>query len=153
MSPYEASAIIAIGWAQQGRIDEALAAVEEVVEHRPDHPFVRATAALCYALAGQPDTALEHARAVGSMSGTTYLDEVFAHIAASSAAWQLGTAADAHTEALAAVERAVAVGDVIATAFAADAFRALTGNAHPAFDRSHLTEGWATVVRGLTPAR
>jgi len=39
----------------------------------------------------------------------------------------------------------------VATAFAAAAFRALTGHDHAAFDRTYLTDGWATVVRGLTP--
>jgi len=150
-SPYEASAIIALGFAQQGRIDDALAAIEDVMATRLDHPFVRAAAALCYALAGQPEKAIEHAQAVGSMSGATYLDEVFAHVAAAGAAAQQGNATHVQTEAEAAVQRAAAVGDVVATAFAAAAFRALTGHDHAAFDRTYLTDGWATVVRGLTP--
>ena len=148
--PYEAEVIVALGLAQQGKVDEALAAAEHVAAEHPEHPFVMAATALCESLAGLPERAIEHAAAVAGSTGATYLDEVFALVASAGAAAQQGDAARAEAAARAAVARATDVGDVAATAFAATALSALTGHSLTSTDRTNLGEGWATVVRGLT---
>ena len=149
-SPYEAQVIVALGLAQQGRVDEALAAAEQVVAEHPDHPFVMAAAALCETAAGLPQRAIEHATAVASSSGATYLDQVFALVASAGAAAQQGDTSRAEANATAAVARATEVGDVAATALATATLSSLTGNGLAGVDRTHLGDGWATLVRSLT---
>ncbi len=152
-SPYEAHAIVAVGLAQQGRFDEALARVEDLLGAHADHPFAQSTAALCHAAIGQPERAIECALAVDSSSGATYLDEVFAFVAAAGAAHQQGDAARATAAAHAAVDRAGEVGDVVAGALAAATYRAVTGVDLPGGNTGVLADGWATVVRALAPQR
>ena len=149
-SPYEAQVIVALGLAQQGRVDEALAAAEQVVEEHPDHPFVMAAAALCETAAGLPQRAIEHAASVASSSGATYLDQVFALVASAGAAAQQGDTSRAQANATAAVARATEVGDVAATALATATLGSLTGQGLAGVDRTHLGDGWATLVRSLT---
>jgi hypothetical protein len=92
-----------------------------------------------------------HANAVAHAEGATYLDQVFAYVAAAGAYAQQGDLTQAELAAEAAVARAMAVGDVVATALATTAFHAVTARTHVAYDdRTELGEGWERVVQQLT---
>lgn len=144
---FEPSVIAALANLQLGRLDDALTAIEAVPEFGRDHPFARATNALIAAASGNPAEAIAHADAVAGLHGATYLDEVFAYIAAASAALQLGDDERARLSAQAAVARAMAVGDVVAIGLATGMYQAVTGHEHPAHDtRTALGEGWITML-------
>jgi len=145
--------VLAAAYAQLGRIDEALTAIESVPIAGRDHPFTHAVAALVYAASRQPKLALQHAEAVTTAHGCTYLDQVFAYVAAAGATAQLGDPAHAELAAEAAVARAVGVGDVVAIALATGIYEAITGGVHPAHDsRTQLGDGWVTVLRLVSDA-
>lgn len=146
----EATTVLALGLVQQGRLDDALVAIDTVAEAALVHPFTGAVAALVQALAHQPEAALHHADRVTLAEGATYLDEVFAYVAAAGAHTQLGHTERARLSAEAAIARALGVGDVVATAIAAGAFEAVTGRPHDAFDRNLLSDGWARVLSMLS---
>lgn len=147
---FEPMLVLALAYAQQGRNDEALTTLESVPTEGSDHPFTHAVSALVYTASGQPDVALDHAEAVTHSPGATYLDQVFAYVAAAGARLQLGDAEQAELTAQAAVARALDVGDVVAAALSTAIFSAVTGQVHPAHDeRSLLGEGWTTLVRSL----
>ncbi len=149
---FEPQVVLAIALAQQGRIDEALVAIESLAAPAAAHPFSRAAAALVHTLAGQPVAALADADAVTRTSGASYLDKVVAYVAAAGAAAQQGDTEGATLAAEAAVTLALSVGDVVATGLATLTFHQITGRNHPAHDeRSPLGEGWATVAAGLVP--
>ena len=145
--------VLAVARAQQGKVEEALALIESVPAHAADHPFTHAATALVLACAHQAEEALEHSDAVWRTPGATYLDEVMAYVAAAGAAEQTGDHRRAVLSAEAAVVRALAVGDVVASALATSAYAAVTGQPHPAHDaHTSLGDGWATVLAQLTPA-
>ena len=147
---FEPRVFLAMALAQQRRIDEALVTIESVPDFGADHPFTRAVAALIRTVAHQPEAALLDSDMVARTEGATYLDQVFAYVAAAGAAAQLGDNETAELSAQAAVARALAVGDVIATALATGAYQVVTGEAHPAHDeRTQLGEGWAAVLDSL----
>ncbi|MGB8857859.1 MAG: adenylate/guanylate cyclase domain-containing protein [Ilumatobacteraceae bacterium] len=152
---FEPLLVLALARAQQGRIDEALATIESVPSEGRDHPFTHAVSALVYGAAGQPEVAVGHADAVTHAPGATYLDQVFAYVAAAGAEMQMNDPAQAELAAQAAVARALGVGDVVASALATTMFTAVTGVEHPAHDeRTLLGEGWVQLVpRLVTPAR
>jgi class 3 adenylate cyclase/tetratricopeptide (TPR) repeat protein len=146
----EAVVLRAAALAQLGRPEEALAAIETVADGGEDHPFTRAVAALVSIAAGLPAEAIEHAEAVTHIEGATYLDQVFAYVAAAGAFAQEGDAEQAELSAEAAVARAMAVGDVVATALATGAYEAVTGRMHAAHDsRTPIGDGWEHVVQQL----
>ncbi|MDO8364548.1 MAG: adenylate/guanylate cyclase domain-containing protein [Actinomycetota bacterium] len=147
---FEPMVVLALAYAQQGRIEEALVTIESVPPYGAEHPFTRAVAALVHAAAGHSGEALAHADAVTHTAGATYLDQVFAYIAAAGAAAQAGHRVQAELAAQAAVARAIGVGDVVATALATTMFGAVTGTTHPVFDeRTKLGEGWVALVSVL----
>ncbi len=147
---FEPMVVRALALTQSGRIDEALVAIDSVATHGVDHPFTHAVTALVHLGAGNPAAALEHAAAVAHANGATYLDEVFAYVAAAGAHAVQGAATDAELSAEAAVARAMSVGDVVATALATSTYRVVTGHVHPAYDdRTPLGEGWERILRDL----
>ena len=147
---FEPMVVLALAYAQQGRTDEALATIECVPDFGADHPFTHAVSALIYTAVGQPAQAIEHTAAVAEAPGATYLDQVFAYVAAAGAHGQMSQAAQAELCAQAAVARAIGVGDVVATALATTTFHALTGLVHPAYDdRTPLGDGWVSLVQRL----
>jgi tetratricopeptide (TPR) repeat protein len=147
----EAIVLRAAALVQLGRTDDALVAIESVQDSGADHPFTRAVAALVHMTAGLPNDAIEHADAVAHIEGSTYLDQVFGHVAAAGAAAQLGDFTQAEQAAESAVARAVEVGDVVATALATATFHAVTGRTHSLHDeRTQLGDGWDNVVQQLT---
>ncbi|MFM7685071.1 MAG: adenylate/guanylate cyclase domain-containing protein [Actinomycetota bacterium] len=145
----EASTILALALAQQGRIDDALITIESLGGAPEHHPFTGAVAALVHSLAHRPREAIEHARRVTAMEGATYLDEVFAHIAAAAAHAALDEPEQARQSAEAAMARSLAVGDVVAIALSAGAFEAATGQPHDALDRTRLGDGWLRLLASL----
>jgi class 3 adenylate cyclase/tetratricopeptide (TPR) repeat protein len=146
-APLEPNVVRSIALVQLDLVDDALIAIESVLDPTADHPFTRAAAALVYMAAGQPAKALEHAQSVAHTDGATYLDEVFAYVGAAGAHAQLGDLAQAELSAQAAVARAMGTGDVVATALATATYRAVAGRAHPAYDdRTQLGDGWERVV-------
>ncbi|MEI8241594.1 MAG: hypothetical protein WCI22_19450, partial [Actinomycetota bacterium] len=148
--PLEPNVVRSIALVQLDQVDEALIAIESVLDAAGDHPFTRAAAALVFMAAGRPEQALEHAQSVAHTDGATYLDEVFAYVGAAGAHAQMDDFAQAELSAQAAVARAIGTGDVVATALATSAYRAVTGRAHPAYDdRTQLGEGWERVVNLL----
>ncbi len=147
---FEPLLVLALAYAQQGRIDEALVTLESVPTEGSDHPFTHAVSALIYGAVGQTEVAIGHADAVTHAPGATYLDQVFSYVAAAAAAMQMGDAVQAELTAQAAVARALAVGDVVAIALSTEIFHAITGNVHSAHDgRTQLGEGWTTLVQLL----
>ncbi len=151
---FEPLLILALAYLQQGRVDEALATLESVPEEGNEHPFTHAVSALILAAVGQPEVAIGHADAVTLAPGATYLDHVFAYVAAAGASLQMGDVVQAELTAQAAVARALGVGDVVASALATATFRAITGTDHPAHDdASQLGEGWVTVVKLVARTR
>lgn len=152
---FEPMVVLALGYAQQGRIDDALATIENVPESGVDHPFTHAVSALVHASSGNPKLGATHAAAVANRKGATYLDEVFAYVAGAGAAAQLGDMANAELTSQAAVARAVGVGDVIAIALATTIYHSLTGLTHPAHDeRTQLGDGWILLLeRVITGGR
>lgn len=144
---YEPTVVLALAYAQLGRVEEALTTIESVPPYGLAHPFTRAAAALVNMAAELPAAAIDHADAVAHAEGATYLDDVFAYVAACGAYAQLGDNAQATLAAEAAVARAMAVGDVVATALATSAYQIVSGTAHPAHDqRTTLGEGWITLL-------
>ena len=144
---FETTVVLAMAHAQLGQLDEALAAIEDVPAHGRDHPFTHAVAALVMAATHQPREAITHADAVNHSHGATYLDHVWAYVAAAGAYDQLGDTDQAELAAQAAVARAIAVGDVVAIRLATSAYGAVTGTQHPAHDeRTAIGEGWALLV-------
>ena len=149
----EPSVLRAAALLQGGDVETALATIEPVVETAANQPFALSVAALVHAAAGEPKTAVHHADAVAHLRGATYLDQVFAYVAAAGAYAQLDEPVQAELSAEAAVARAMSVGDVVATALATSMYQAVTGMQHPAFDdRTQLGDGWVRVVQLLTPA-
>jgi len=147
---FEPLLVLALAYAQQGRVDEALVTLESVPAEGTDHPFTHAVSALVYSAVGQPQIAIDHAHAVTLATGATYLDQVFAYVAAAGAGVQMGDAEQAELTAQAAVARALGVGDVVAIALSTEIFHAITGTVHPARDdRTQLGEGWTTLVKLL----
>jgi len=144
---YEPTVVLAIAYAQLGRVEEAMATIESVPPYGLEHPFTRAVAALVYTVAGLPTEAIDYAEAVADAPGATYLDNVFAYVAAAGAYAQLGDTEHAILSAEAAVARAMAVGDVVATSLATSAYQLISGDTHPAHDqRTPLGEGWTTLL-------
>jgi hypothetical protein len=142
---------LAIALAQLGRVEDAMAAIDSVPSYGHAHPFTRAVQALINTVSGQPTEAIRHADSVATATGTTYLDDVFAYVAAAGAYRQLGDSAQATLAAEAAVARAMVVGDVVATALATNAYHLIAGVPHPAHDqRTQLGEGWMTLLALLT---
>ncbi len=151
---YEPTVVLALAYAQLGRVEDAMTAIESVPSYGHAHPFTRAVAALVNTVAGVPVEAIEHADAVARGKGATYLDNVFAYVAAAGAYQQMGESAQATLAAEAAVARALAVGDVVATAIATTTFQLITGTPHPAHDqRTPLGEGWSTLLGLLSGDR
>ncbi|MEY4175842.1 MAG: hypothetical protein RI900_3007 [Actinomycetota bacterium] len=149
----EASTVLALALAQQGRVDEAMVTIESLGDTADHHPFTGAVAALVHTLAHQSEAALDDAERVTHAEGATYLDEVFAYVAAAGAHARLGDIERARLSAEAALARSLAVGDVIAIALAAGAFEAVTGQPHDALDRTQLGEGWVRLLSLLAPSR
>ncbi len=144
---FEPTVILALAHAQLGQLDEALAAIESVPAFGHEHPFTRAAAALLAAATGRPKEAIEHADAVTHLHGATYLDQVFAYVAAAGASAQLGDNEQAALAAEAAVARAIGVGDVVAIGLSTGVYAAVTGQVHPAHDtRTQLGDGWTTLL-------
>ncbi len=144
---YEPTVVLALAYAQLGRIEDAMTALDSVPPYGLEHPFTQAVAALINTVAGQPAEAIAHADAVKDASGATYLDNVFAYVAAAGAYAQLGDTEHAILSAEAAVARAMAVGDVVATALATSTYQLIAGNPHSAHDeRTLLGEGWTTLL-------
>lgn len=144
---FETNLVLAIAHAQLGQLDEALAAIEDVPTHGREHPFTHAATALLMAATGQPQAAIDHADAVERAHGATYLDQVWAYVAAAGAAAQLGDSDRAELAAQAAVARAIGVGDVVAIRLATGAYRTVTGQQHPAHDeRTAIGDGWLTLL-------
>jgi tetratricopeptide (TPR) repeat protein len=146
----EAVVLRAAALMQLGRHEDALAAIESVQDGGQQHPFTRAVAALVTMTAGFPELAVEHAEAVTLIEGASYLDQVFAYVAAAGAFEQLGDHTQAELSAEAAIARAMGVGDVVATALATATYEAITGHPHAAHDsRTPIGDGWELVVRQL----
>ncbi|MCB0982652.1 MAG: hypothetical protein KDB17_18670, partial [Ilumatobacter sp.] len=149
---FEPEVVLAVAQLQQGRVDDALVSMEACIAERR-HPFTMAAAALVHAAAGQDGDALDATDAVIDEPGSSYLDQVFAYVAAAGAAARLGRMDEAELNAQAAVARSLGTGDVVAMSLATHTYEAVTGQRHPAHDdRTPLGDGWATVVR-LVAAR
>lgn len=144
---FEPTVILALAHVQLGELDEALAAIESVPAFGHDHPFTRSASALVAAATGNPREAIEHAEVVAHLHGATYLDEVFAYVAAAGASAQLGDGEQAALAAEAAVARAIGVGDVVAIGLSTGVYAEVTGQVHPAHDsRTLLGDGWTTLL-------
>ncbi|MEI8238324.1 MAG: adenylate/guanylate cyclase domain-containing protein [Actinomycetota bacterium] len=153
-SAFEPVVVLAMALAQQGRHEEALATIETVGIDGRYHPFTSSVSALVHVVNCLPAQALEQVAVVFDGLGASYLDQIFADVAAAGAHAQQGQLDLAELDAHAAVARALAVGDVVATAIATSAFAAVTGRTHPAFDdRTPIGDGWLHIIDHLTGQR
>ena len=83
---FEPVVILAVAQLQLGRPDEALATIESVQAHGADHPFTHAVMALVHAAhRAHRGSRWSTPQAVTHAPGATYLDEVFAYVAAAGA--------------------------------------------------------------------
>jgi class 3 adenylate cyclase/tetratricopeptide (TPR) repeat protein len=146
----EPAIIAALATAQLGRLDEALALVDDLEVTFPTLPFANSVAALVLAMARDPQRCLARAREAITAQGATYLDLVFAHVGAGSAHMQLGDRDLAAAEFGAAASKAAAVGDVVAIALATSAQQRVLGG-RPAGDNedSNIADGWRRVIDSL----
>lgn len=161
----EAVAVRAISNAQLGNLDEAMAALDVIVDHGSEHPFAHVAAALVLALAGDAEGALRQAAAVESVGGSTYLDRAITAVAAAGAHGALGDAEAAATVLDGAIAECLKVGDVVAIALLQRAHVRVLGRVHPSGvagvagvagggpdGGGALGEGWVNVIEAL-PAR
>jgi tetratricopeptide (TPR) repeat protein len=152
---FEPYVVRALGLLQSGRLDDAAASLEKVLDRLDHSPFVRSAAALLAVLSGQPGDALDLAADVDAEHGASYLDQVLALVAAGAAHAALGETEPARHDLAAAVDLAVASGDVVATSLAAQAHLHLVGSPHRhgEGDTDAIGTGWRRVVRLLpTPS-
>jgi len=151
----EAKISLAMGLAQAGRIDEALAALEtaSTFTQYAEHPFTASVASVIHALVDDAPAAMRAAQIVERDTGASYLDRVLAAIGTAAAHDRLGDHDAAERAANLAVRAATDAGDVVATALAARFYLRLTGRTHPADDeRAQLADGWVTVLDSLVGA-
>ena len=148
----EVRTTLALALCQVGRADEALA---QLLDVRTDTPYARAVHAIASAMTGDFASPVSDAAAVWADDGSTYLDRVYADVAAGAACLQIGDAggADVHLDRARSV--AAAAGDGVARSLAAHAATALLGR--PAdVDHERVESGWVRVIdsllaRGTTP--
>ena len=136
---------------QVGDSDGARIALAHLEADARTHPFARSTAGLLAALDGDAAEALANARTVADAPFHSYLDYVIAAIGAGAAAAATGDDNTAVEWLDAAVMRAVATQDVVASALALSAYEHVLGSvhAHGPGDRAALGAGWRAVVEAL----
>ncbi len=141
----EVRATLALGLCQAGRAEEALAVLLDV---RPDMPYGTAVHAIAAALTGDFVSPVADADVVWADEGSTYLDRVYAQIAAAAAVWHTGDR-DAAVDRLEQARAAVSgVGDGVARALVAHASAALLGECADA-EHEPVEAGWLCVIDGL----
>jgi class 3 adenylate cyclase/tetratricopeptide (TPR) repeat protein len=89
LGSFDALVVRAIALMMEGRLDEALIDLSHAEDEHPGTSFGHAAAALAAALGHRPGDAIRHAEAVADHRSTTYLDRVYAALAAASARRQL----------------------------------------------------------------
>ena len=148
---FEASIILAIGSAQVGDLDGALAALDRIPAAALDHPFAYVARALILALTGDPAGALAAAEQVASITGSTYLDRAITAVASAGAHGALGDGEAARVVLADALDECLRVGDVVATALLQTAHHHVLGMPHPsgAGDVAAMGDGWVRVVQSL----
>ena len=141
----EVRATLALGLCQAGRAEEALAVLLDV---RPDMPYGTAVHAIAAALTGDFVSPVADADEVWADEGSTYLDRIYAGIAAAAALWHTGDR-DAAAERLEQARSAAAgVGDGVARALVAHASAALLGECADA-EHEPVEAGWLCVIDGF----
>jgi class 3 adenylate cyclase/tetratricopeptide (TPR) repeat protein len=147
---FEAMVVRTIAFAQLGRFDEALAALESIDAESMEHPFAQAGAAIAYSLAGDSDAALAAADAVAA-AGATYLDRAIAAVAAAGAHSALGDRSAAQGVLSQALTECLEVGDVVAITLLQRTHLHVLGEAHASGqgDETAIGEGWLTVIAAL----
>ena len=153
--PGEPWVIRAAGLAQIGDYDEARTALAHVSQETESHPFAQSVTALVAALQGSNDEAIEAATAVRDAVGHTYLDGVFASVAAGAAASANGDIDAGRSWLEQAVSLASATHDKVATALALSAYAHVLGEAHVngSGDLTALGSGWRSLVDSLPRLR
>jgi hypothetical protein len=148
---FEAMVVRVIAFAQLGRIDDALTALDDIGPDAMEHPFAQVGAALSLSLSGDAEAALAAAELVTSTVGATYLDRAIAAVAAAGAHSSLGERSAAQAVLHEALIQSLEVGDVIAIALLQRTHLQVLGVAHESGsgDESCLGEGWLTVVAAL----
>ncbi|MEX0846257.1 MAG: hypothetical protein WD023_00625, partial [Ilumatobacteraceae bacterium] len=148
---FEADVIRAIGSAQLGLLDDAMAILDGIPPEARVHPFAHVAAALVAALAGDADEALREAQAVHDADGATYLDRAITAVAAAGAHATNGDRLSAVTAVDDALTESLAVGDVVATALLQRTYGRVLGEPHRSGpgDEGALGEGWIRVVESL----
>jgi class 3 adenylate cyclase/tetratricopeptide (TPR) repeat protein len=148
---FEAMILAAIAAAQEGRIDDALEAIDDIPDLAREHPFSRVAVALVASLAGDPETAVREAELVVTTPGATYLDRTIAAVAAAGGHAQLAEHERAREVLDAAIQEAVKVGDVVVIALLQRAHVRVVGTEHASGggDASALGDGWLHVIAQL----
>jgi class 3 adenylate cyclase/tetratricopeptide (TPR) repeat protein len=142
----ESRTTYALGLCQVGRPEEALAVL---LDNQMAAPYGLAVHAIAAAMTGDYTSPVDDASAVWEEPGSSYLDRVFADVAAAAALIRRGDGA----EALEFIERARRTAthahDVVAKAFVSCASATLIEDEpHGAID--HLGSGWHSVIEGLS---
>ncbi len=148
---FELSVLHAIAAVQNGSLDEAMAALDEMPDAAREHPFALAAAALVASLAGDAAAAIRDAELVVTTQGSTYLDRAIAAVAAAGAHGAMSEREAARDTLEAALRECLVVGDVVAVALLQRAHAQVVGVDHPsgAGDSSMLGEGWLHVIEQL----
>jgi class 3 adenylate cyclase/tetratricopeptide (TPR) repeat protein len=141
----ESRVTLALALCQAGRADEALALLDG---HDLGWPYAASVAALAAALTGDGEGALAAARTVDEVPGATYLDRLYASVAAATAELVAGNREEGEEWLLRADVIARESGDVVARAIATAARRRLADGL-PVDDVDHLGPGWRRVLDGL----
>jgi tetratricopeptide (TPR) repeat protein len=148
---FEAIVVRVVAYAQLGRMDEALTALETIDPSALQHPFAQVALALAHSLSGDPEAAIAAADMVAHTPGSTYLDRAIAAVAAAGAHSALGDRAGAQAVLREALAECLEVGDVVATTLLQRTHVHVLGVAHESGDgdESALGQGWLTVVAAL----
>jgi class 3 adenylate cyclase/tetratricopeptide (TPR) repeat protein len=148
---FELSVLVAIAALQVGELDQALAAIDDIPAEAMSHPFARVGAALVHSLTGDPEQALIDATAVGTTTGSSYLDRALAAVAAAGAHVTRHDPSAASSVLDEALAECVQVGDVVAVALLLQAHLHLVGEPHRLGegDVNALGPGWIRVLEAL----
>ncbi len=148
----EASTTYALALCQAGRVDEALVIFEQI---DVDVPYAHAVRAIAAAMTGDDPLALADAAEVWATPGSSYLDRVYADIAAAAVDARCGAAQQAADRLARTAELAGEVGDHVAMSLVAHARATLIAEADAETDGSErfpdreLRVGWHRVIAGL----
>lgn len=141
----EARVTHALALCQTARAEDALVALDGL---QLATPYGLAVRSLAHAMSGDDASALADSAAASAHPGASYLDRVYASVAAIAVLSRLGRVDEAQLRLDEAGEVALGANDAVATALVAHAAGAFVGDGVRS-DMAHLRAGWLRVIDGL----